>query len=63
MKVVKRINSKNSHHKEKFFVWGFFFCFSIYCIYMRRWMLTKLITVIILQNVSNYYAIYLKFIQ
>ena len=32
MKVVKRINRKNSHHKEKLFL---FLAFSFYCICMR----------------------------
>ena len=38
MKVVKRVDYKSSHHKEK--------KDSIFCIYMRQWMF-KLIVVII----------------
>ena len=40
MKVVKKVNSKSSHPKKKIF--------SIFkfCIYMRRWMFTKLTEII-----------------
>ena len=41
-KAVKRVNPKSFQHKEKKF-----FPFLYFCMYMRWWMFTKLIVVII----------------
>ena len=49
MKVVKRINLDSSHYKVTFF-FLFIFSISFYCIYMRWWVFTKFILVIISQH-------------